>query len=59
MAQPPSTNAALQQLLREVRACRICTAHLPLPPRPVLQAGAVPRGWQHLCGVDERGVARS
>ncbi len=43
MAQPPSTNAALQQLLREVRACRICTAHLPLPPRPVLQAGATAR----------------
>lgn len=43
MAQPPSTNAALQQLLREVRACTICTTHLPLPPRPVLQAGATAR----------------
>jgi uracil-DNA glycosylase len=43
VTQPRSTNAALQRLLREVRACTICTAHLPLPPRPVLQAGAVAR----------------
>ncbi|MBL8315273.1 MAG: uracil-DNA glycosylase family protein [Rubrivivax sp.] len=43
MAQPPSRNAALQRLLREVRACTICTAHLPLPPRPVLLAGATAR----------------
>jgi uracil-DNA glycosylase len=25
-------------LLREIRSCRICAAHLPLGPRPVLQA---------------------
>lgn len=43
MAQPRSSNAALQRLLQEVRACTICTAHLPLPPRPVLQAGAAAR----------------
>ena len=43
VTRPRSTNAALQRLLREVRACTICTAHLPLPPRPVLQAGAVAR----------------
>lgn len=28
----------LQQLFQEVRACKICTAHLPEGPRPVLQA---------------------
>ena len=28
----------LDQLLAEVRACRICAAHLPLGPRPVLRA---------------------
>jgi len=28
----------LQQLLREVRACRRCEQHLPLGPRPVLRA---------------------
>ncbi len=28
----------LQQLLREIRACRHCEAHLPLGPRPVLAA---------------------
>jgi uracil-DNA glycosylase len=30
----------LDTLLAEVRACRVCEAHLPLGPRPVLQAGA-------------------
>lgn len=30
----------LDQLLREVRACRVCEAHLPLGPRPVLRADA-------------------
>ena len=27
-----------ERLLAEVRACRICAAHLPNPPRPVLRA---------------------
>ncbi len=31
---------ALDQLLEDVRACRICEAHLPLGPRPTLQAGS-------------------
>lgn len=26
-------------LMRQVRACRLCDAHLPLGPKPVLQAG--------------------
>lgn len=30
---------SLEGLLRRVRACTICAAHLPLGPRPVLQAG--------------------
>ena len=30
----------LPGLLRAARACRVCEAHLPLGPRPVLQAGA-------------------
>jgi uracil-DNA glycosylase len=30
----------LEGLLEAVRACRACAAHLPLGPRPVLQAGA-------------------
>ena len=33
----------LDRLLREIRACRICEAHLPLGPRPVLQAGTTAR----------------
>ncbi|MCW5751706.1 MAG: uracil-DNA glycosylase family protein [Alphaproteobacteria bacterium] len=31
------TQEALQRLLEEVRACRICEASLPLGPRPVLR----------------------
>ncbi|WP_010322780.1 uracil-DNA glycosylase family protein [Marinobacterium stanieri] len=34
---------ALQELLAEVRACRICEAQLPLGPRPVVQADASAR----------------
>ncbi|HEY8708824.1 MAG TPA: uracil-DNA glycosylase family protein, partial [Burkholderiaceae bacterium] len=33
----------LEGLLAQVRACRACEAHLPLGPRPVLQAGAAAR----------------
>jgi uracil-DNA glycosylase len=33
------TADALETLLREVRACRLCELHLPLGPRPVLRAG--------------------
>lgn len=43
IARPGPTNTTLQRLLREVRACTICSDHLPLPPRPVLQAGATAR----------------
>ncbi len=35
--------AGLEELLGEVRACRVCAAHLPLGPRPVLRAGASAR----------------
>ena len=38
-----ATAAAVKRLpllLKEVRACTICAAHLPLGPRPVLQADA-------------------
>ncbi|HRZ01554.1 MAG TPA: uracil-DNA glycosylase family protein [Burkholderiaceae bacterium] len=28
------------QVLALIRACQVCAAHLPQPPRPVLQAGA-------------------
>ena len=31
---------ALLTLLRQIRSCEICAAHLPLGPRPVLQAQA-------------------
>ena len=33
----------LESLLTEIRACRICEAHLPLGPRPVLQASTTSR----------------
>jgi len=34
---------SLPRLLQEVRACTVCAAHLPLGPRPVVQAGASAR----------------
>jgi len=33
----------VDRLLAEIRACRTCAAHLPLGPRPVLQASASAR----------------
>ncbi|MDE2249401.1 MAG: uracil-DNA glycosylase family protein [Pseudomonadota bacterium] len=33
----------LHATLAEIRACRLCEAHLPLGPRPVLQASATSR----------------
>jgi len=33
----------LDRLLADIRACRLCEAHLPLGPRPVLQASASSR----------------
>lgn len=33
----------LETLLCEVRACRVCAAHLPNPPRPVLRASPTAR----------------
>lgn len=38
-ARPP----ALEALLAEARACRLCAQHLPLGPRPVLRAGVTAR----------------
>ena len=38
MKSDPAT--VLDRLLREIRACRLCEAQLPLGPRPVLAAGA-------------------
>ena len=43
MASEPThrkTHKTLPILLKAVRACRVCEAHLPLGPRPVLQVGA-------------------
>lgn len=34
---------SLDSLLAEIRACRLCEAHLPLGPRPVLRASATAR----------------
>lgn len=33
----------LDKLLREVRACQVCAAHLPFPPKPILRAAATAR----------------
>ncbi len=39
----PGPEDALQRLLEEARACRVCEASLPLGPRPVLRAKASAR----------------
>lgn len=39
----PSSDSHLQLLLTEIRACRVCEAHLPHGPRPVLQVGRAAR----------------
>ena len=39
----PDPARELDALLREIRACRLCEAHLPLGPRPVLAASASAR----------------
>lgn len=36
-------SGALDTLLRQIRACRLCAAQLPLGPRPVLRASASAR----------------
>lgn len=38
-----SANPSLDGLLKDIRACRLCEAHLPLGPRPVLRASATAR----------------
>ena len=43
MAPPAKNPARLPDLLREVRACRHCAAHLPLGPRPVVRGQASAR----------------
>lgn len=40
---PISPYRDLDSLLTAVRSCRVCEAHLPLGPRPVLQAGTSAR----------------
>lgn len=43
MARAATAGAALEGLLRQVRACRHCEADLPLGPRPVLRASTTAR----------------
>jgi uracil-DNA glycosylase len=38
-----SSASSLPKLLDEIRACAVCTAHLPFPPRPVLRAASTAR----------------
>ncbi len=54
------TQAGVRELVREVRTCRLCEAHLPEGPRPVLQvdprarvliAGQAPGRRVHASGV--------
>ncbi|HUL41348.1 MAG TPA: uracil-DNA glycosylase family protein [Burkholderiales bacterium] len=40
MRTPEPTATKFTRLLREVRACKVCKAHLPNPPKPILRAAA-------------------
>ena len=40
MRTPEPNSRKFTRLLREVRACRVCEAHLPNPPKPILLAAA-------------------
>ena len=42
-ASPLKIHQSLEGLLTAVLACRACDGHLPLGPRPVIQAGAMAR----------------
>jgi len=33
----PEPDAAFERLIAELRVCRVCASHLPLPPKPVFQ----------------------
>jgi uracil-DNA glycosylase len=41
--KPKAVRDDVDELLGEIRACRVCARHLPLGPRPVLQASATSR----------------
>ena len=43
MTSPPPDTAAIADLARAARACTLCAPHLPLGPRPILQAPPAPR----------------
>jgi uracil-DNA glycosylase len=48
-ARESASGGVLENLLREIRACRLCEAHLPHGPRPVLHV----RSTARLCIVSQ------
>lgn len=38
--ETPTGNEEMDALLKQIRACQLCAANLPFPPRPVLTASA-------------------
>lgn len=39
-SRPKSADAPLERLVTEIRACTLCSEHLPLGPRPVVRLGS-------------------
>jgi len=39
LRMPHSDNTNTPPLIRRIRQCTLCAQHLPLPPKPILQAG--------------------
>jgi uracil-DNA glycosylase len=56
-----TSRTELERLLAEVAACAVCTPHLPLGPRPILQIGPGARllivGQAPGRTVHQRGIA--
>lgn len=42
-ASEPNSSAELSELLKQIRACQLCQAELPLPAKPILQASSQAR----------------
>ncbi|ABK48907.1 phage SPO1 DNA polymerase domain protein [Shewanella sp. ANA-3] len=42
-ASEPNCSAELSELLKQIRACQLCQAELPLPAKPILQASSQAR----------------
>ena len=48
--------ATLNSILADIQHCKVCTAYLPYPPRPVVRAGPEARARHHRPGARLEGT---